>query len=206
MKVLIACEYSGRVRDAFARKGHTAVSVDILPSDTEGWHYRGDVLKFLKKYPKWDLMIAFPPCTHISNVGASDWYRKQANGLQDEAIHFFLDLWEQKHISRIAIENPAGRMSTVWRKPDQYIQPWWFGDPWIKRTGLWLKELPLLVPTRTVKPKGHWVDGGNYSKFGISGANEGAYALHGRASNESRSHFRAMTFKGVARAMARQWG
>ena len=212
MKVLIACEYSGRVRNAFARRGHTAVSVDLLSSDSEGWHYRGNVLTFLKEYPQWDLMIAFPPCTHLSGVGAGTWKEKERTGQQEEAMHFFLDLWEQKQISRIAIENPQGKMSTWWRKPDQYIDPWQFGDPWFKRTGLWLKGLPLLQPSKPVTPLGHWVDGGTMMYRGLSKPlHEGSYMLtkaKGITTTNPKAiaHERAKTFKGVARAMANQWG
>lgn len=213
VRVLVACEYSGRVRDAFARRGHHAVSVDMLNSETDGWHYRGDVLKFLEKYPKWDLMIAFPPCTHLATVNASHWKIKQANGLQDEAVHFFLDLFDQTEIPRIAIENPVGALSSRYRKPDQYVQPWWFGDPWTKRTGLWLKGLPPLWPDRPVRTQGHWVDGGTYSndlslKYNPSGAtnNEGAYVYRGYKSKLERAKERARTFRGLARAMAQQWG
>lgn len=207
MRVLIACEYSGRVRDAFARKGHYAVSADLLPSDTNGWHYRGNVLNIINR--KWDLLIAFPPCTHLSSVGASEWKIKQENGLQEEAIHFFLDLWECG-IPRIAIENPSGIMSTVWRRPNQYVQPWWFGDPWIKRTGIWLSNLPLLEPTEIVRPRGHWVDGGNmFTKRLSKPLHEGAYMEvkrnGGSISTKGQSHERAKTFRGLARAMAEQW-
>lgn len=202
MKVLVACEYSGRVRDAFTRRGHHAVSVDILPSDTDGWHYKGNVLKFLNKYPRWDLMIAFPPCTYLSRIGAAYWEKWNQNGLQQQAIDFFIDLL-QVPIPRIAIENPAGIMSTLWRKPDQYIEPWWFGDPWIKKTGLWLKNLPQLRPSNIVSPNGHWVDGGTYRKNGQSGRMEGAYAAG--TSNKARAHNRAKTFLGIAAAMADQW-
>jgi len=207
MKVLIACEYSGRVRNAFTRKGHTAVSVDLLPSDLQGWHYRGDVFKFLKEYPtRWDLMIAFPPCTYLSAVGAARWADRESDGLQEEAMHFFLDLWEQK-IPRIAIENPAGRMSTWWRRPDQYIQPWWFGDPWVKRTGLWLAGLPSLSPTNEVEPLGPWIDGGNSRRHGTYAKDtEGSYRVTGVLGNVGRAHERAKTFQGIADAMADQWG
>lgn len=202
MRVLVACEYSGRVRDAFIRRGHQAVSVDLLPSDTRGPHYRGSIFGFLKEYPRWDLMIAHPPCTYLSAVGAGRWSEWAQNGQQEYAIDFFLSLM-QANISRIALENPAGIMSKTWRKPDQYVMPWWFGDPWIKRTGLWLKNLPQLTPTDVVRPQGYWVDGGTFGRKGLSGSNEGAYNAHSRA---SRSHERSKTFKGLARAMAHQWG
>lgn len=203
MRVLVACEYSGRVRDAFTARGHYAVSADLLPSDTEGNHYQGDVRDLM--YGRWDLMIAFPPCTKLSKVGAAYWPRWREDGSQDEAIEFWLELWYAP-IPRIAIENPAGIMSTLLRKPDQYVQPWWFGHPWKKLTGLWLKELPKLTPTNVVEPQGYWVDGGSLRGNGRSGAQEGAYATTEARSNAERAHERSKTFQGLANAMAEQWG
>lgn len=203
MRVLVACEYSGRVRDAFSERGHYAVSVDLLPSDTWGLHWRGDVFEFIDSQPPFDMMIAFPPCTRLSAIGAAYWRRWEKDGSQDEAIDFFLDLAEED-IPLIAIENPAGIMSTVWRKPDQYIQPWQFGDPWVKRTGLWLKGLPHLFPSQIVDPMGNWVDGGTMRKRGVTGYSEGAYAAG--ATNKARAHERSKTFPGIAGAMAEQWG
>lgn len=202
MNVLVACEYSGRVRDAFAKRGHHAVSADLLPSDTNGWHYKGNVFDILRER-EWDLLIAFPPCTYISKVGAAYYPKWIQNGQQDEAINFFLDLWEAP-ITKIAIENPVGRMSTVWRKPDQYIEPYQFGDPWQKKTCLWLKNLPQLRSSKPVVPKGHWVDGGTYNRPGQSGRMEGAYKVG--TNNQIRAHERAKTFIGIAQAMAKQWG
>ena len=151
-------------------------------------------------------MIAFPPCTKLSKVGAAYWGQWQADGTQLEAIDVFLRLWNAD-IPRIAIENPAGIMSRLLRKPDQYVQPWWFGEPWIKLTGLWLKNLPLLRPSKVVDPKGHWVDGGSYSKRGLTGKMEGAYegAVLAGNPNLGRAHQRSKTFPGLAKAMAEQW-
>jgi hypothetical protein len=205
MRVLVACEYSGRVRDAFTRRGHYAVSCDLLPSDTPGKHYQGDVRQLLKY--KWDLLIGFPPCTKLSAIGARYWPMYQEDGSQQEAIDFFWLLAHAK-VPRVAIENPAGIMSRLWRKPDQYIQPWWFGDPWIKRTGLWLRNLPLLRPTNEVEPMGHWVDGGTFSdkRKGGGGNLEGAYSLALTRTTAGRAHVRSKTFEGIAEAMAAQWG
>lgn len=209
VKVLIACEFSGRVRDAFAKKGHQAVSVDLIPSDSDGWHYRGNIIKFLKRYPSWDLMIAFPPCTHLSKVGAAWWPQWMQNGLQQQSVDFFLDLYEQ-NIPKIAIENPVGLMSTLWRKPTQYIEPYQFGEPWKKKTCLWLKGLPQLQPSNVVEPIGHWVDGGTFRGKSTL-ALEGSYQAHKTVThvadaNSKRSHERSKTFLGIAKAMADQWG
>lgn len=198
MNVLVACEYSGRVRDAFIRRGHTAMSCDILPSDSDfGPHYRGDVHDILKN--EWDLMVGFPPCTKLSKVGAPYWKRWREDGSQAEAFEFFMSLAEAR-IPRIAIENPVGYVNSHWRKPDQIIQPWWFGDPWIKTTCLWLKDLPHLAKTNVVEPQGHWVSGGT----GL-GREEGAYAHATYKSNAGRAHARSITFQGIADAMAAQW-
>ena len=202
MRILVACEYSGRVRNAFTALGHDATSCDILPTDSEGPHYQGDVFDILHK--DWDMLIAFPPCTHLASIGAKSWGRKRQEGTQQEAIAFFLALYNAP-IERVAIENPAGIMSTVFRKPDQYIQPWWFGDPYYKRTGLWLKGLPKLEADNIVQPLGHWVDGGNLIGKGSRRLLEGSYTGD-KITNEQRSHRRAATFPGIASAMASQWG
>ena len=140
----MACEYSGRVREEFLTRGHFAVSCDLLPSDVPGdFHYQGDVRDLLG--PSWDLMIAFPPCTYISKVGARHWPRWQASGQQQEALDF-VRLLLGAPVPRIALENPVGKISTAIRKPDQIIEPFWFGEPYRKATCLWLKGLPPLVP------------------------------------------------------------
>lgn len=203
MKVLVACEYSGRVRDAFTARGHDATSCDLLPSDTPGRHEQGDVTELLSR--DWDMVIGFPPCTNLSCISASHWARWQADGTQQRAIDFFMQFANLDHIPMVAIENPAGIMSTVWRRPDQYVQPWWFGDPWTKRTGLWLKGLPLLVPDQVVKSQGSWVGTQRTSKKGILSA-EGSKLLGHKRTGEGRSKARSTTFYGVARAMASQWG
>ena len=149
MKVLIACEYSGRVRGAFRDLGHDAWSCDLLESEDQSpYHIVGDALSAALDRT-WDLMIAHPPCTHLAVSGARHFQAKKADGRQQEAIDFFLAL-ARLPIPRIAIENPVCIMSSIWRKPDQTIQPWMFGHGETKATCLWLKGLPHLVPTNIV--------------------------------------------------------
>lgn len=185
MRILIACEYSGRVRDAFLKKGHDVISCDLLPTISPGPHYQGSVLDILKD--NWDLMVAFPPCTHLATSGARWFPYKQKE--QQEAIEFFMSL-VNADIPKIAIENPVGIMSTIYRKPDQIIHPWQFGEQFSKRTALHLKNLPKLMPTNIV--------------------DKGEYVIHGGKriprwySNRTRP--RDMTFTGIATAMADQWG
>lgn len=181
MKVLIACEFSGIVRDAFRAQGHDAWSCDLLPTERPGAHIQGDVRDVLTMH--WDLMIAFPPCTHLSVSGAR-WF-KDKKLEQQEAIDFFMKLANAK-VHRIAIENPIGIMSTVWRKPDQIIQPWQFGHGEIKATCLWLKNLPTLQPSNIV---------------------EGRTArVHREPPGPDRWKNRSRTMQGIAEAMADQWG
>lgn len=183
MKVLVACEYSGTVRDHFLRGGHDAMSCDILPTDSPGPHYQGDVRDILD-YP-WDLMIAHPPCTHLSVSGARHFSAKRMDGRQQSAVSFFMMLARQT-IPMIAIENPVCIMSSIWRKPDQVIQPWMFGHGETKATALWLKGLPKLQPTNIV---------------------EGREArIHRMPPSPDRWKERSKTFEGIAVAMANQWG
>ncbi len=184
MRVLVACEFSGVVREALTRRGHCAVSVDLLPSEKPELHLQKDVLEFLDRQAKgYDLMIAFPPCTHLAVSGARWFKEKQIE--QAAAILFFMKLWNQP-IPRIAIENPIGIMSTVFRKPDQIIQPWQFGHGEVKATCLWLKGLPPLVPTNVV---------------------EGRTArVHREPPGPDRWKNRSRTYQGIADAMAEQWG
>lgn len=142
MKVLIACEYSGRVRDAFLRRGHDAISCDLLPTETPGPHYQGDIRDLLSL--SWDLMIAHPPCTYLA-VSGSRWF-KQRQQEQEDALDFVRFLM-QADIEKIAIENPVSVISSKIRKPDQIVQPWQFGHGETKATCLWLKGLPKLVPS-----------------------------------------------------------
>jgi hypothetical protein len=192
LKVLIACEYSGRVRDAFAKLGHDAWSCDILPTETKGNHYEGSVLDILDN--GWDLMIAHPPCTYLSNAGARFLYPKGilnqerlAKGLK--AKEFFMALYNAD-IPKIAIENPIP--STVYGLPkySQTIQPYEYGHPLQKRTCLWLKGLPKLVPTNIVEERQSTKVAGNWFNKG----------------GKDRQKERARTFEGIATAMATQWG
>ena len=184
MRVLVACEYSGRVRDAFAKRGHTAVSCDLLTSDSpHGWHVQGDVLALLDK--GWDLLIAHPPCTHLAVSGARHFAAKQASGVQQEALDFVRALLDAP-IERIALENPVSIISSRIRKPDQVIQPWQFGHGETKATCLWLKNLPKLQPTNIVEGRENRV--------------------HRMPPSADRWKKRSTTYQGIADAMASQWG
>lgn len=183
MKVLVACEYSGTVRDAFLARGHEAISCDLLPTETPGPHYHGDVRNILH-YP-FDLMIAHPPCTHLSVSGARHFEAKRMDGRQHEAVSFFMEL-ARAPIPMIAIENPVCIMSSLWRKPDQTIQPWQYGHGETKATCLWLTGLPPLRPTEIV---------------------EGREArVHRMPPTADRWKLRSATYPGIAAAMAEQWG
>jgi len=190
MRVLVACEYSGRVRDAFIAKGHEAMSCDLLPTEAVGPHYQGDVRDVLD-YP-WDLMIAHPPCTDLSVSGAAWFEKKKMNGSQQMSVSFFMML-AKCDIPRIAIENPICIMSRLWRKPDQIIQPWMFGHMEQKATCLWLKNLPVLHPTNDVKAKMMELPKNKRER------------LHYLPPSDDRWKLRSMTFQGVADAMAEQW-
>lgn len=195
MKVLVACEFSGRVRDAFTKRGHDATSCDLEPSETEGKHYQGDVRDLLLKH--WDLMIAHPDCTYLSKASGAHWKKASWKVGQIKAYEFVVKLWNAP-INHIAIENPIGWLNTHWQKPTQIIQPFQFGDAWTKQTCLWLKNLPTLQPTNPVEPQGNWVKPGNkrpWRKFDEQP--EGA----GGSKRE-----RSRTFYSIARAMAEQWG
>lgn len=193
MKVLVACEYSGRVRDAFRSKGHDALSCDLLPADNGGPHYQGDVRDLLTDH--WDLLIGFPPCTYLAASGMH-WTTR---GLRDpqltEDALDFVQLLLNAPVDKIALENPVGCISTRIRKPDQYIQPWQFGHPHSKKTCLWLKNLPTLTHTNvlTVPESGKW---DNQTKSGQNKLPPSA----------DRWKIRSMTYQGVADAMADQWG
>lgn len=251
MRVLVACEYSGTVRDAFIAKGHDAMSCDLLPTDSPGPHYQGDVVDILDgwlpvqftaecdpeghgeclswcidpdecfcvgptqddveyierngvlfgrpiHHPYWDLMIAHPPCTYLSSSGLH--WNKRVPGREEkteQALRFVQRLMNAD-IKKIAVENPIGRINTAIRKPDQYIQPHEHGHDASKKTGLWLKNLPALKPTKMVEPR--MIDGkprwGNQTD---SGQNK-------LAPSEDRWKIRSTTYQGWARAMAEQWG
>ena len=191
MKILIACEYSGRVRDAFIAQGHDAMSCDLLPTDAPGPHYQGDVFDVVD-YP-WDLMIAHPPCTDLSVSGAAWFAKKRLVGQQQASVSFFMRL-AKLSIPRIAIENPVCIMSTLWRKPDQVIQPWMFGHMEQKATCLWLKNTPPLVQTNNVKEEMMKLPKNERER------------LHYLPPSEDRWKLRSETFQGIADAMASQWG
>jgi site-specific DNA-cytosine methylase len=181
MRVLIACEYSGTVRDAFRRLGHDAMSCDLLPTDVDGPHYQGDVFDVIND--GWDLMIAHPPCTHLAVSGAR-WFKDKQQE-QAEALEFVRRLLDAP-IKRICLENPVSIISSRIRKPDQCIQPWMFGHGETKKTCLWLKNLDKLVPTDVV-----------------DGRDQRIWKLPPTA---DRWKIRSKTYQGIADAMANQWG
>lgn len=202
MKILIACEFSGIVREAFRLRGHDAWSCDLLPTEIPGQHIQGDVLKYLND--GWDMMIAHPPCTDLCVSGARFWKEKKADGRQRRAMDFF-SIFLNANINKIAVENPVGIISKAIRKPDQYIQPFWFGDSAQKKTGLWLKNLPLLKSTNIVDRGMIYVDPRGNSHGGVhTMRTKKAYSP--LMKNEKRWMIRSRTFQGVADAMAEQWG
>lgn len=181
MKILIACEFSGIVRDAFIAKGHDAISCDLLPTERPGPHYQGDVADIIGN--GFDMIIAHPPCTHLAVSGAR-WFKNKESE-QIDAIQFFMHLVLCR-IQKVAVENPISIMSTIYRKPNQIIQPWQFGHGETKATCLWLKGLPKLKPTNIV---------------------DGREArIHKMAPGPDRWKERSRTFQGIADAMAEQWG
>ena len=181
MRVLVACEFSGVVRNAFAKRGHYAVSCDLLDTESPGNHYKGPVRHLL--YDGWDLMIAHPPCTHLAVSGAR-WFKDKVVE-QQEAL-WFVETLMSAPIDKIAIENPVSIISTKIRKPDQIIQPWQFGHGETKATCLWLKDLPLLVPTDIVEGR--------------------EPRVHNEPPGPDRWKARSRTMTGIAEAMAEQWG
>lgn len=197
-RVLVACEYSGVVREAFRSKGHDAWSCDLLPTDVPGQHFTGDVTPILEQ--PWDLIIAHPPCTDLAVSGAKHFAAKIADGRQQRSIDFFM-LFAGHPCPRIAIENPIGIMSTKWRKPDQIVHPYHFGDPHEKATCLWLKNLPPLAYTNVVKPEPK-------RNFPSGRAMPGWYYEASKLSHKTgeRGKARSKTFQGFADAMANQWG
>jgi hypothetical protein len=201
MNVLVACEFSGVVRDAFAEKGHNSWSCDLLPSESTASdkHYQCNIAEVIDN--DWDLIIAHPPCTYLTVTG-NKWFKPEFKERfptreQDrkDAIEFFMNIANNK-CKKIAIENPVGVMSSIYRKPDQIIQPYWFGHTFSKKTCLWLKGLPLLKPTDMVEPEYLIFQGKRYSKhhqqYGVSKAD--------------RAKHRSKTPEGIAKAMAEQWG
>lgn len=193
MRVLVACEFSGVVREAFRLRGHDATSCDLLETDIPGPHYQGDIRDILTD--GWDLMIAHPPCTHLAVSGAHRFKYKQAE--QAEALDFIRLLLDAP-IPKIALENPVGIISTKIRKPDQIIQPYQFGEDASKRTCLWLKHLPCLEPTLYVPPK----EVGGRRVWG----NQTPSGQNKLGPSPDRWKLRSKTYQGIADAMADQWG
>lgn len=201
MKILVGCEESQIVTSELRKLGHDAFSCDILETsgDYPQWHIQDDIFNVL--YDSWDMLIAFPPCTYLTVTG-NRWFNVERYGQKaidrmkerEKAIEFFLRL-ANAPIQKIAIENPVGVMSTVYRKPDQIINPYLFGDPYEKRTCLWLKNLPLLQPTDIVEPEPR-------IKYRSGKTMPAWYQVNGK----DRAKIRSKTFPGIARAMATQWG
>ena len=198
MRILIACEESQAVTIQFRNKGHEAYSCDI--QDCSGgfpeWHIKKDVTEILKE--NWDMIIAFPPCTHLAVSGAAHFAKKRADGRQQQGIDFFM-MFANLDCPKVAIENPVGIMSTLWRKPDQIVRPFEYGDNSTKSTCLWLKGLPPLMPTCIIEPTKHTTKiGKKYDSWWFETC---------LISNlEERAKARSKTFPGIAAAMANQWG
>lgn len=216
LRVGILCEFSGIVRDAFLRRGHDAVSCDLLPTESPGPHIQGDCLSLLDKYgcpncngdgcercAPFDLVIAFPPCTHLATSGARHFEAKRRDGRQREAIEFFRQLAEWP-APRVCVENPVGIMSTEYRKPDQIIQPWQFGDEAQKTTCLWLRGLPPLSVDDPLFRESTVVGRGEFTVF-KSGKRHPKWYADAMASPD-RAKIRSKSFQGIANAMAEQWG
>lgn len=196
MRVLIACEYSGTVRDAFIALGHDAISCDLLPTDRPGPHYQGDVFDVIGD--GWDLIIAHPPCTYLCSSGLHWNTRQPERGQKTVDALAFVQALMDAPIARIAIENPIGRIGTAIRKADQVIQPYQFGHDASKQTALWLKGLPNLTPTQLVAPR--LVDGKpRWANQTDSGQNR-------LSPSPDRWKLRSTTYQGIADAMADQWG
>lgn len=190
MKVLVACEFSGVVREAFRKRGHDAWSCYLLPAlDESEYHIQDDVLKVLEQ--KWDLMIAHPPCTHLAVSGAR-WFKDKEKE-QEEALDFVRKLLAAP-VDKIALENPISIISTKIRKPDQIIQPWMFGHMETKATCLWLKNLPPLKETNNV-----------YNEM-MKLPKKERNKIHYMSPSKDRGHLRSITYQGIADAMAEQWG
>ena len=206
MKILIACELSGIVREEFRKRGHDAMSCDLLPTEIPGNHYQGDIMNIIDD--GWDMMIAHPPCTYMSNVGIRHFniekYGQKAinrQALRALAFRFFMQLIEAP-IEKICVENPVGFPNTAHRKPDQIIHPYYFGDPFQKRTCLWLKGLPLLTwdKEKAIKPPPLYICKGPISKGKKINWVEGI-----KGSGKERKAARSKTFLGIAKAMSSQW-
>lgn len=214
MRVLVACEYSGRVRDAFRSLGHHAVSCDLLPTDSEGPHHQGDVFDIIGD--GWDLMIAHPPCTYLT-ISAEWAYKEEQTkkikpgtligaarqAAREEAIKFVMAM-ANAPIDRIAIENPVGVLSSRWREPDQFIQPYEYGDDASKKTCLWLQNLPRLSPTAFTPPR--LALSADCRSYSLRWSNQTDSGQNKEPPSEDRWKIRSTTWQGWADAMARQWG
>jgi hypothetical protein len=204
MRILVACEESQALTIRFRKLGHEAYSCDILPCSGghPEWHHQKDVTELLKE--KWDMIVAFPPCTYLTVTG-NRWFNIDKYGDKaiqrhkdrEDAIKFFL-MFANANCDMIAIENPVGIMSTTWRKPDQIINPYQFGDPYEKKTCLWLKGLPPLTPTNIVKPEPR-------VSFESGKSMPGWYAAAWKLPKDERAKLRSKTFPGIADAMTSQW-
>jgi hypothetical protein len=217
MRVLVACEYSGTVRDAFAKRGHFARSCDLLPSDSpDGWHYQGDVMNIIND--GWDLMIAHPPCTYLTC--SAEWAYKDPSKInkkldpdklygesrlhaREQAIEF-VKMLANAPIEKIAIENPVGVLSTRWREPDQFIQPYEYGENASKKTCLWLKGLPKLQPTKLYTPR--LAPNKNGKGYSFRWGNQTDSGQNIEPPGKDRWKIRSTTWQGWADAMAEQWG
>jgi hypothetical protein len=193
MRVLIACEFSGIVRDAFRARGHDAWSCDLLPSERPGPHIQGDVRNVLSD--GWDLMVAHPSCQYLSRAGAR-WASPERDALALGAVAFVLELWNAP-IPRVAIENPIGKLNQLWRYPDQTIEPFHFGDPYTKRTCLWLRGLPPLMASVVDPAHAPWVQANYVTRVG---------RIRRPRGNARTARDRSRSFVGIASAMADQWG
>lgn len=207
MNVLVACEESGTVRDAFIKKGHNAISCDILPTSSPGPHIQGNCIEVIES-KKWDMILAFPPCTHLAVSGARHFEKKRNDGRQEQAIYFFMKILNAE-CKKICVENPVGIISGRYIpkhfpeiaekyglpiKSTQIIQPWQFGEEAQKTTCLWLKGLPTLMPTKIVDKGEFWV------------SPDGSKRMPKWFSDNKSSKIRSKTFQGIADAMAEQWG
>jgi hypothetical protein len=197
-RVLVACEESQAVTIKLREMGIEAYSCDIEPCSGghEEWHLQQDVLPLLEQ--EWDMVIAFPPCTHLAVSGAAWFEQKRKDGRQQEGIDFFMK-FANCNCPRVVIENPVGIMSSIWRKPDQIIQPYMFGEPFSKKTCLWLKGVPQLIPTNIVEQ-------GERSQFKSGKSMPKWYADAFKLPPHERAKVRSKTFEGIAKAMAEQWG
>jgi len=204
VKILVACEESQIVTNEFRALGHEAYSCDVLECSGSHpeWHILGDVTPVLKN--NWDMVLAFPPCTHLAVSGAAHFEAKRKDGRQKEGIDFFMIFANLDHVPKVSIENPIGIMSKLWRKPDQIIQPYEFGEDVSKRTCLWLKGLPLLKSTNRVAGRMVTTPSG---KVVERWANQCSNYGHDRTSpSPERGKIRSKTYLGIAKAMATQWG